>query len=82
VYEEVPFIVVGTETNIGQVCYPNCDNSTTNPCLNVQDFGCFLNRFAAGESYANCDNSTTPPVLNVQDFGCFLNQFAAGCSAC
>ena len=29
-------------------CYPNCDASTTSPCLNVLDFGCFLNRFAAG----------------------------------
>ena len=44
------------------------------------DFGCFLNKFAAGDSYANCDLSTTPPVLNVLDFSCFLNKFAAGCS--
>jgi hypothetical protein len=63
-------------------CYANCDHSTTNPCLNVLDFGCFLNAFAAGQSYANCDNSTTQPVLNVLDFGCFLNKFAAGCSGC
>jgi hypothetical protein len=62
------------------VCYPNCDNSTTAPILNVQDFGCFLNAFASGDSYANCDNSTTVPILNVQDFGCFLNSFAAGCT--
>jgi len=60
-------------------CYPNCDNSTTPPVLNVADFACFLNSFAAGDSYANCDNSTTPPVLNVADFACFLNSFAAGC---
>ena len=63
-----------------QVCYPNCDNSTTPPILNVLDFSCFLNKFAAGDPYANCDNSTTPPVLNVLDFSCFLNKFAAGCS--
>jgi hypothetical protein len=61
-------------------CYPNCDSSTTAPVLNVQDFSCFLNRFAAGDTWANCDNSTTAPVLNVQDFSCFLNSFAAGCS--
>jgi len=61
-------------------CYANCDGSTIVPVLNVQDFSCFLNRFASGDSYANCDLSTTPPVLNVQDFSCFLNQFAAGCS--
>jgi hypothetical protein len=60
-------------------CYPNCDSSTTPPILNVADFSCFLNRFAAGESYANCDGSTIPPVLNVADFSCFLNAFAAGC---
>jgi Immune inhibitor A-like, MAM domain len=63
-------------------CYPNCDHSTTQPCLNVGDFSCFLNAFASGDSYANCDNSTTAPVLNVGDFSCFLNAFAGGCSAC
>ncbi len=60
-------------------CYANCDDSTAAPILNVLDFSCFLNRFAAGETYANCDHSTTSPVLNVLDFSCFLNQFAAGC---
>jgi hypothetical protein len=64
----------------GATCYPNCDGSTTPPILNVADFSCFLNEFAAGDSHANCDNSTTPPVLNVADFSCFLNAFAAGCS--
>jgi hypothetical protein len=63
-------------------CYANCDSSTTLPCLNVLDFGCFLNKFAAGDTTANCDSSTTPPVLNVLDFGCFLNKFASGCSGC
>jgi len=61
------------------VCYPNCDSSTIAPVLNIADFACFLNRFAAGDSYANCDGSTAIPVLNVQDFACFLNRFAAGC---
>jgi hypothetical protein len=60
-------------------CYANCDGSTTAPVLNVLDFNCFLNSFAAGASYANCDGSTTAPVLNVLDFNCFLNRFAAGC---
>ncbi len=67
-------------TTPAATCYPNCDNSTTAPVLNVLDFGCFLNRFASGDTYANCDGSTTPPVLNVLDFGCFLNRFAAGCT--
>ncbi len=62
------------------VCEPNCDASTAPPLLNVNDFVCYLNRFAAGDPYANCDGSTTPPVLNILDFTCFLNRFAAGCS--
>ena len=60
-------------------CFANCDNSSTPPILNVADFTCFLQTFAAGDSYANCDQSTTPPVLNVADFTCFLQRFAAGC---
>jgi hypothetical protein len=60
-------------------CYANCDCSTAAPALNVADFSCFLQKFAAGDSYANCDASVTPPVLNVQDFSCFLQRFAAGC---
>jgi hypothetical protein len=63
-------------------CYPNCDLSTTAPCLNVLDFACFLNKFAAGDTYANCDHSTSNPILNVLDFACFLNSFASGCSSC
>ncbi len=63
-------------------CYANCDHSTTQPCLNVLDFSCFLNTFASGDTSANCDSSTTPPVLNVLDFSCFLNLFASGCSSC
>jgi hypothetical protein len=60
-------------------CYANCDSSTAAPVLNVGDFTCFLQRFAAGESYANCDQSTAAPVLNVGDFTCFLQRFAQGC---
>jgi hypothetical protein len=59
--------------------YANCDGSTTQPVLNVNDFTCFLNQFAAGDSRANCDHSTAVPVLNVNDFTCFLNGFAVGC---
>jgi hypothetical protein len=62
------------------VCYANCDGSTVAPILNVADFACFLNAFAAGDPAANCDESTVPPVLNVADFACFLNRFSAGCS--
>ena len=61
------------------VCYANCDRSTIAPVLNVNDFSCFLNRYAAADPYANCDGSTIAPVLNVNDFSCFLNKYAAGC---
>jgi parallel beta-helix repeat protein len=63
----------------GGSCYPNCDASTTPPILNIADFSCFLQKFAAGDPYANCDASTVPPILNVADFSCFLTSFAAGC---
>jgi hypothetical protein len=62
-------------------CYPNCDQSTAAPFLNINDFICFQSRFAAGDPYANCDFSTAPPILNVNDFLCFQAKFAAGCSA-
>jgi hypothetical protein len=65
----------------GYRCYANCDFSSLVPFLNVNDFICFNERFAAGDSAANCDQSTVPPVLNANDFICFLNAFAAGCSA-
>jgi hypothetical protein len=79
--------LVGDTTSVSRevslrftLCYPNCDASVTAPFLNVNDFECFLNRFAASDAYTNCDGSTVPPVLNVNDFQCFLNAYAAGCS--
>lgn len=32
----------------GPLCYANCDNSPIAPILNIADFTCFLQRFAAG----------------------------------
>jgi probable HAF family extracellular repeat protein len=69
-------------------CYANCDSSTEPPILNVDDFTCFINRFAEATvlpyqqqvlHYANCDGSTTVPVMNVDDFTCYIMQFAVGC---
>jgi hypothetical protein len=60
-------------------CYANCDGSTAQPILNINDFVCFQSKFAAGDPYANCDGSTAPPVLNINDFVCFQARFAAGC---
>jgi hypothetical protein len=61
------------------LCYPNCDGSSVAPILNVNDFICFQQKFAGGDSYANCDASTVAPVLNINDFICFQQKFAAGC---
>jgi hypothetical protein len=72
-------VALNLATNTGGACYANCDGSTIAPVLNVQDFTCFLQRYATGNSYANCDESTTAPALNVQDFTCFLQRYAAGC---
>ena len=57
-------------------CYANCDGSTASPALNVNDFICFQQRFAAAEPVADCDRSGG---LNVLDFVCFQSAFAAGC---
>jgi hypothetical protein len=69
-------------------CYVNCDGSTVEPILNVDDFTCFINEYASGQGlppsqqlthYANCDGSTIEPILNVDDFTCFINAYAQGC---
>jgi hypothetical protein len=61
-------------------CYANCDGSTASPRLTPNDFQCFVNAFAGGQSYANCDGSTASPALTPNDFQCFINAFAGGCS--
>jgi hypothetical protein len=66
-------------TVLSAPCYANCDGSTVAPVLNIIDFTCFLQKFAAGDPYANCDQSTVAPVLNVIDLTCFLQKYAAGC---
>jgi hypothetical protein len=66
-----------TKTGGGAPCYANCDASTGSPSLTANDFQCFLNSFAAGESYADCD---AVGGLTANDFQCFLNAYAAGCS--
>ena len=70
---------VAFRIEVASACYANCDGSTTAPVLNIADFVCFQQRFAAGDSAANCDGSTTAPVLNIGDFVCFQQLFAAGC---
>jgi hypothetical protein len=46
-------------------CYANCDTSTTAPILNVEDFTCFINEFAAAQSLPHEQQLThTHPVSN------------------
>ncbi len=40
--------VLASVVAFGLPCYANCDGSTTSPVLNVLDFACFINKFAAG----------------------------------
>jgi hypothetical protein len=80
--QEMTFIIRGTAgSGGGPACYANCDQSTAIPFLNINDFICFQQRFAAGDSRANCDASSQVPTLNINDFICFQQRFAAGCSA-
>lgn len=64
---------------VGPPCVANCDGTTTEPVLNINDFVCFQGKFAAGDPAANCDGSTTSPILTVNDFVCFQSAYAAGC---
>jgi hypothetical protein len=58
---------------VGPACYADCDQSGAR---NVNDFVCFLNRFAGGDQYADCAYDFT---LNVNDLVCFQREFAQGC---
>ncbi len=61
-------------------CYADCDTGTGPGVLDVFDFLCFGNRFAALDPYAcDCDIASGPGVCDVFDFLCFGNEFAAGC---
>ena len=61
-------------------CYADCDTSTGVGVLDIFDFLCFGNRFAANDPYAcDCDTTTGPGVCDIFDFLCFGNEFNAGC---
>ena len=64
----------------GGGCYADCDTSTGVGVLDIFDFLCFGNRFAANDPYAcDCDTTTGPGVCDIFDFLCFGNEFNAGC---
>ena len=54
-------------------CYADCDSSGT---LNIFDYICFGNEYAASTSYADCDGNGS---LNIFDYICYGNAYAAGC---
>lgn len=74
-----PIIDMGAFEFQGQTCYANCDQSTRHPILNIDDFTCFIDRYARGHPLANCTGNTTPPILTIDDFVCFIDRFTAGC---
>ncbi|MCA9277984.1 MAG: hypothetical protein H6815_04260 [Phycisphaeraceae bacterium] len=55
-------------------CYPDCDRSGS---LNIFDYICFGNAYAAQDAYADCDGSGS---FNIFDYICFGNAYAAGCA--
>jgi hypothetical protein len=64
----------------GQTCYADCDSGSGPGALDIFDFLCFQNRFAAQDPWAcDCDVSTGGGLCDVFDFLCFQNAFAAGC---
>ncbi len=64
----------------GDSCYPDCDQSTGPGVLDIFDFLCFGNLFAAGDPYAcDCDTTTGAGVCDIFDFLCFGNAFNVGC---
>ena len=64
----------------GGPCYPDCDTSTGVGVLDIFDFLCFGNRFAANDPFAcDCDTTTGVGVCDIFDFLCFGNAFNAGC---
>ena len=64
----------------GGQCYADCDTQSGPGILDIFDFLCFGNRFAANDPYAcDCDTSTGVGVCDIFDFLCFGNEFQAGC---
>lgn len=54
-------------------CYADCDG---NGALNIFDYICFGQAFAAQSGYADCDNSGS---FNIFDYICYGSEYSAGC---
>ncbi|MCA9278289.1 MAG: S8 family serine peptidase [Phycisphaeraceae bacterium] len=70
---QIDGLVISTSMVECNGCYPDCDGSGS---LNVFDYICFGNAYAANDPYADCDGSGS---FNVFDYICFGNAYAAGC---
>ena len=57
-------------------CYADCDFSEGLKRLNVNDFVCFINKYAALDPYSNCN---VDAAIDIADFSCFMAKFAQGC---
>ncbi|MFG0286236.1 MAG: hypothetical protein ACF8R7_17620, partial [Phycisphaerales bacterium JB039] len=57
-------------------CYADCDDSTGQRVLDINDFLEFQRRFALQDLYSDCDQNGAHDLF---DFLCFQNAFAAGC---
>jgi hypothetical protein len=64
----------------GRSCYADCDSGSGPEVLDIFDFLCYQNRFAAQDPWAcDCDDSSGPGVCDILDFLCYQNAFSAGC---
>ncbi len=61
-------------------CYADCDTFSGSGTLDIFDFLCFQNRFAAQDPWAcDCDTGSGFGICDAFDFLCYQNAFAAGC---
>ena len=70
---QIDGVKISASTADCNACYADCDSSGA---LNIFDYICFGNEYAANTSYADCDGSGS---LNIFDYICFGNEYAAGC---
>jgi hypothetical protein len=66
-------VAAGCIARWGCPCYPDCNSDAI---LDIQDFGCFTNKFVLYAPYADCN---ADGVLETQDFACFVHKFVLGC---
>ena len=58
---------------IDSTCYADCDTSGS---VDIFDYICFGNEYAAMAQYADCDSNGTWDIF---DYICFGNAYSTGC---